>query len=311
MKVLIAYDGSACADRAIEELKYAAFPKETEILAVTVAHEGWPSKKHSNVPHDDDEGAWKAGLKEAQFLADRAQRRIQLEFPDWKVSSEGLWGDPAKTLIKTIDHWKADVVVVGSHGHSAVGRLLLGSVSLDLVHHAPCSVRLSHSRTEGVSNPSRILVATDGSVHADAVIQEVANRRWPKSTEVRVICIVQTLVPVGAGMPSLETNTFATEPAFQVIDRSDKLELGRLKMVAEKSVARLERAGLLVNSTVIEGNPLDRIVKEAKNWNAGTVFVGARGIGALDRLLLGSVSNAAVTHAHCTVEVIRRNSADQ
>jgi nucleotide-binding universal stress UspA family protein len=40
-------------------------------------------------------------------------------------------------------------------------------------------------------------------------------------------------------------------------------------------------------------------------WGAETVFIGARGLGVLDRLLLGGVSTAVVTHAECAVEVVR------
>jgi len=305
MKVLIAYDGSTCADAAVEGLKFAGFPNGTEALVVTVAHEGWPSRKDSIVGHDSAESAWQAGVKEAAALADHAKLRIQLTFPDWKVSSEPLWGDPLKILLKTIEHWKPDVLVIGSHGRGAVGRMVLGSVSLELVHHAPCTVRVSRAHADYAAASARILVATDGSAHAGAAIQEIARRHWPEESEVKVLCILQTLVPAGTGMHSLESSTFATEPAFQVIDRSDKQEQTRIETVARSSVATLSNAGLAAHAEVIEGNPPEEIVKRAQIWDAGTVFVGARGLGTLERILLGSASTAAVTHCHCTVEVVR------
>jgi nucleotide-binding universal stress UspA family protein len=67
----------------------------------------------------------------------------------------------------------------------------------------------------------------------------------------------------------------------------------------------LEAAGLNVVPKVIEGNPRSAILSEAKAWGAETIFIGARGLGVMDRLLLGSVSTAIVTHAECAVEVIR------
>jgi len=305
MKVLIAYDGSTCADAAVEELKYAGFPGHTEALVVTVAHEGFP-RKDSVVPRAPEDSAWQAGIKEAAALSNDARLRIQRDFPDWKVSSEPLWGDTQKTLLKTIEHWKPDVVVVGSHGRNAAGRLVLGSVSLELVRHAPCTVRVSRAHTDYASTSPRILVATDGSAHAEAAIQEIAARKWSSEIDVKVICVLQTLVPAVAGMGSLESSTFATEPAFQIIEHSDKEERERLQTVARTSVATLmKNAGITASASLIEGNPADAIVKEAETWNAGTVFVGARGLGLLDRIFLGSVSNAAVNHCHCTVEVVR------
>jgi nucleotide-binding universal stress UspA family protein len=63
--------------------------------------------------------------------------------------------------------------------------------------------------------------------------------------------------------------------------------------------------GLTADAVVIEGDPRHDINAEAERWHADSVFVGARGVGALDRLLLGSVSGAVVTHAHCAIEVVR------
>jgi len=56
---------------------------------------------------------------------------------------------------------------------------------------------------------------------------------------------------------------------------------------------------------VEEGDPKDVLLEEARNWNADAIFVGARGLGRVDRFLLGSVSSATVAHAPCTVEVVR------
>jgi nucleotide-binding universal stress UspA family protein len=49
------------------------------------------------------------------------------------------------------------------------------------------------------------------------------------------------------------------------------------------------------------------LIKEAKRWGADSIFVGARGLSNFERLLLGSVSTAVATRAHCSVEVVRAN----
>jgi nucleotide-binding universal stress UspA family protein len=60
-----------------------------------------------------------------------------------------------------------------------------------------------------------------------------------------------------------------------------------------------------VSSLVEEEDATRLLVREAEQWGADSIFVGARGLGRLGRLLLGSVSTAVVARAHCTVEVIR------
>jgi nucleotide-binding universal stress UspA family protein len=307
MKVLVAYDGSPHADAAIRELKYAGLSGNSEIMVVAVANDAWPPANHTDMKEGQFDNPWNDTMKKTAAFAENAANQIRRISPEWKVYSEPLWGEPAEILLKTIDHWKPDLLVVGSHGRNAASRLLLGSVSLELVRRAPCSVRVTRLPHELEFHPNRILVATDGSEHADAAVHEIAARHWPADTEVTVLAIFDSLVPaVGRYAPTLESGTFATEPAFQVITEADDRLRAQLHQAVNKFVELLRNVGLIANGRVIEGNALTQIVEEARIYRAGTVFVGARGLGALDRLLLGSVSSAVVTHTHCTVEVVRR-----
>ena len=307
MKVLVAYDGSPHADAAIQDLQHAGLPGNSEIMVVSIANDAWPPPNHSGANKGQFDNPWNDTMKEAAAIAENAANKVQQLSPEWKVYSEPLWGDPAEILLKTIDHWKADLLVVGSHGRNAAGRLLLGSVSLELVHRAPCSVRVTRLPAGGECNPNRVIVATDGSEHADAAVHEVAARHWREGTEITVISVFDSLVPsIGKYGTSLESSTFATEHAFQVISEADDHLKAQLQHAVNDFVELLRNVGLNATGRVIEGNPLTQIVEEASRLHAGAVFVGARGLGALDRLMLGSVSSAVVTHTHGTVEVVRR-----
>ena len=59
------------------------------------------------------------------------------------------------------------------------------------------------------------------------------------------------------------------------------------------------------NESVVEGDPRQMIIEEAHGRNADAIFVGARGLGRVERLLLGKVSTYVLTHARRTVEVVR------
>jgi nucleotide-binding universal stress UspA family protein len=309
MKILVAYDGSPHADAAIQDLRHAGLPGDSEILVVSIANDAWP-KSHSNRNEGQFDNPWNTTMKETAEIAERAANQVRQISSEWKVQSEPLWGDdPAEILLKTIDHWKPDLLVVGSHGRNAAGRLLLGSVSLELVHYAPCSVRVTRLPREADIIPNRIIVATDGSAHGETAVQTVAARCWPQGTEIVVLSIFDSLVPSFARtVPTLESVTVSTEPVFEVISEADKQTKIRLHDAVQDSVKRLKSAGLNVTGQVIEGNPLTQIAEEARLRHVGTIFAGARGLGTLDRLTLGSVSSAIVTHAHCTVEVVRASA---
>jgi nucleotide-binding universal stress UspA family protein len=245
-------------------------------------------------------------MKETESTAEEGKNCVQSLFPSWNVCYEGLWGEPAKTLLKTIDVWKPDLVVMGSHGRSTPARLFLGSVSTELIHKAPCSVRIVRHPTRD-RTPIRVLVATDGSEQGQACIDAVARRSWPEGTRARVLAVMQSLVPMlPSTVPAIEAQTLATEPAAQIIEESDARERVKLGWIVDDGADRLQKAGLDTDAMVLDGDPRHEINAEAERWLANCVFVGARGLGALDRLLLGSVSTAVVHHALCAVEVVRR-----
>jgi nucleotide-binding universal stress UspA family protein len=303
MKVLIAYDGSTSADGAIEDLRRAGLPQNTEALVICVAGARLAMPGTAEHAAGDSDHSWTTKLAEAEWLAAEATKRIRSSFPQWAVSLEALWGDPAKMILQTSGWWHPDLIVVGSHGRTRIRRLFLGSVSSDLVHNAACSVRVARASGSFLSrSPIRIIIGNDGSCEADAVIRSVAARSWPDQTEAKIVSVVQTLVPVP--VTTFEASTFVQEPAYSVIREADERLRFRLANVAAESVNALRRAGLTATSTVVEGDPREVILAEAALTEADAVFVGARGLGRMERLLLGSVSTH-VAHAHCTVEVVR------
>jgi len=304
MKILIAYDGSPSADAAIEEMLKAGLPKIAEAHVLCV--EAGNSSHSEGKAEEESPGSWKAKSADAEHLAAEASGRIRSYFPQWAISFEGLWDHRPNQILETSRWWHPDLIVAGSFGRSRMARLFLGSVSLDLIHNAPCSVRITrNARTSRVAGPIRILIGVDGSQEAEAAIREVAARSWPEKTEAQIIAVVETLVPAIGG---LGASTFAQEPASRIIREVDERERAWLKNIADESANILRQAGLNVTSTVIDGDPREVILAKAKLWNADTIFVGARGRGRVERLLLGSVSAHILTHAHCTVEVVRRSA---
>jgi nucleotide-binding universal stress UspA family protein len=68
---------------------------------------------------------------------------------------------------------------------------------------------------------------------------------------------------------------------------------------------KLRGAGLDASVVIRRGNPKDELVDEAVSWNTDNIFLGAKGMRGVERLLLGSVSAAVAASAPCSVEVIR------
>jgi nucleotide-binding universal stress UspA family protein len=295
MKIVIAYDGSNHADTAIDDLQWAGLPRDAQAIVLSAVE--WPtmqSLRSWGMLETDFSPEWTERVARAEQLAEAGYSRLHAHFPQWDIQLETSTGNPATAILDKATGWPADLVVVGTHGRSALGRVVLGSVSLKLVKEAPCSVRVARSsKHEG---PIRLLIGNDGSAEAEAVVSEVCRRYWPAGTQVRIVSVQDLLVPANSERMAIGQRLY---------DQINEDEHFRLRHVANDAGEQLRRAGLIASSIVEEGDPRETLVREAREWNAHSVFIGARGVGRVERLLLGSVSSATVAHAACTVEVVR------
>ena len=137
MKVLIAYDGSSGADAALDDVQRAGWPRVVEALIMSVAEVFLPppSSPAPALPAQVPAAVQRAwaqaahAVEEARTLVLQARARVLTSLPAWDVRAEACADSPAWAVIKMAETWQPDVVVVGSHGRSALGRVLLGSVS--------------------------------------------------------------------------------------------------------------------------------------------------------------------------------------
>ena len=311
LKILIGYDGSDCAEAALDDLQRAGLPPVAEALVMAVTEVWQPPPPPSSyeilalanavyVPADITRvyAQGSHAFEEAQGLADRAVARLRTNFPDWQITAQASVGSPRRELIRQADEWKPDLIVVGSHGRSMVGRLVLGSVSQGVLTHARCSVRIARGRVEERGTPVRMVIGMDGSPGSAAALSQVASRSWPSMSEVRLIAVNHPLTPtfVGRFIP----------PVGKVIEETNQAERDWLKKVLENSCDKLQQSGLKVSTEIREGDPKRALVEAAEAWGADCIFVGSIGFtNAFERFLLGSVSAAVAARAHCSVEVVR------
>lgn len=298
MKILIGYDGSADADGALDDLAQAGLPDTLEARVVT-AVKPWMFGPEGKIPANftrEYDAYSRAAVKEARAQAERAALSLGDQHPGWTVRPQALLGDPARALLDNADRWKPGLIVVGSHGHSALGRLLVGSVSLQVLHHAKVSVRITRPRVRRKQGPPRILVAVDGSAGAEAALASAASRAWPNGTRVLVL---------GASEYRPNPGVLLGEGGAELAANFSAHQKEGLEKTVSAAAKRLARKGLRAEGAVKAGDPRAVLVDEAKAWDADCIFLGSRGLGAWDRILLGSVTTSVASHAPCTVEVIR------
>ena len=144
MKILVATDGSDYSKAAIEKCcQIIAKPEDTSVKIVSAAQivtsvATEPLPLSANYIQEADT----ALRNMAAGFVTEAKEKILQEFPDsnLSVSTEVLDGSAGKAIVEAAQDWGADLIVVGSHGYGFWNRVLVGSVSQAVVHHAPCSV---------------------------------------------------------------------------------------------------------------------------------------------------------------------------
>jgi nucleotide-binding universal stress UspA family protein len=293
MKILVGYDGSGCANAALDDLRRAGVPDDAQIVVLSVV-ENWlpPPSSLEIIEHIDRD-------QEYQSLAQHGAMQLIAMQPSWDVKSELGVGSPATVIIESADQCRADLIVVGSHGRTALGRFFFGSVSQKVLHEAHHSVRVARGRVEEPDTSIRLIIGVDGSKGAELAVESVAARNWPAGSEARII---------NARWPFPQlSHKHGVGPLIEWVTEVN----ARVGEMVDKAITRLRAAGLNTTAIIKEDDPKRLLVNEAEKWGADCIFLGARGAGRIERFLIGSVSSAVAARAHCSVEIVRERIGNE
>ena len=145
----------------------------------------------------------------------------------------------------------------------------------------------------------RILIGVDGSEYSDAALADVSQRTWPMGSEILVVHAFE--------MPLAPTAEVWVLP-LDYYEQIDKVVRTQCDAIVEAAVRKLKsglRDTLKIEGIAIMGSAKRVLLDEAENWKPDLIVVGSHGYPTWERLLLGSVSQAVVAHAKCSVEVVR------
>jgi len=295
MRVMLAYDGSAGAEAARDLVAHLRWPARTAITMVAALERGpelFGTPEYAAVPESSRESL--------ALMLDDLQETLRaaaapLHAPGRMVDTRVVRGRPASSLLHEAEALKPDLIVVGSRGHGPLASVLLGSVSTEVVDHAPCPVLVARS-----SAVHRLIVGVDGSESAQRAVAALTS--WPifAGLTARVVAVTDR----SAGWGTLLNATFAPSMA-DVGDEGREAMRSRAAQVAERACEDLGRVGLQASSELREGDPADQLIRAAVEDDADLIVVGSRGLSALSRLALGSVARKVLLHTRSSVLVVR------
>jgi nucleotide-binding universal stress UspA family protein len=292
MKVLLALDGSPPSLVARDLVVAVPWPAGTELHLVSAYQVPADLTAAMGSTMDwigDAEDAARESLDDLlrTLAAPIQERGMPVERHVSRGRASGAIEDVASDL-------GVDLIVTGSRGRGRFRSMLLGSVAAEVADHAPCPVLIARN-----PSVSRLLVATDGSPSAELISERLG--RWG----------IFRGIPADAVAVALHDG-----PAFELMmslytigdDRLTKqrreLEM-RAGHDADAMAKRLIEAGIPAVPHVPSGDPADEIITAAESYGADLIVTGSRGLGTLDRLLLGSVARNVLIHAGCSVLIVR------
>ena len=299
MRVLLAHDASAGAGIATDLVAALHWPPGSSIRVVAALE---PSTGAATMPLSpiDLPPAPVIEHEIVGYLESEVGRVVdRLTAAGLNADGHVVAGRPGSVLVEEAATARSDLIVVGSRGHGALASLVLGSVSAEVVDHAPCPVLVARRPTA-----ERILLATDGS--PSAADAETITAGWPifGGAALRVVSVADVPRPWHAGVaPTMH------HLAIEAYSKDLAAAKTRHEELARGAAERLTEAGRAADSRLRTGDSAAEIVAEASDWGADLIVMGSRGLTGLSRILLGSVARNVLHGSRTSVLVVRTAQA--
>lgn len=283
MKVIVAIDGSQSSEHAIDALINMEIPPGSEIKLLIAVE-----------PYED------AIAKSSEALQAMAAE-LQAKLVTHTVKFEVAQGDAKSRIIEVAKDWSADLIVMGSRVRKGLELVLIGGVSQGVLTQSPCPVVLAKApaRQNLMSAFKNILVTVDNSDYTKAALTWISTMQWRADTNFRLL----TIVPLMSASFELigDPNADALNLSRHREDLVSLANTELSKIAAELSTGLGSQN---VTTKVGEGDPKDLILANAEEWPADLIVMGSHGRTGLDKLLLGSVSQAVALRAPCSVAIV-------
>lgn len=286
-RVLVATDGSPHARAAIATALTFPWPPGATVHGVVARRTRWSRGRPQYVLD--------ALNRHIDHVAAGARRALRRRWPDAEVAV--LDTTPVQAIVGEARRLGATVIVLGWRGHGPVARLLMGSISRGVVRSAPCPVLVVRRRP----NVRTVVVGLDGSENARGAARFLHRLQPRRGTRAVLAHVVEPVaMPLLGLLPDGIRATVRQEAMQATAEHVREAERG-----LQAFVPSLESAGWQVRTQVLVDTPLRGLLGVVKASRADLLCLGARGVGGIKRVLLGSVAEAALTRGPSGVLIVR------
>jgi nucleotide-binding universal stress UspA family protein len=268
--IVVPLDGSELAEHALAYAEQIAAASSAQLILIRVVPFDIIQPPEDDFAMVDESRAYLKRVASGLTARGRA------------VSTVTKWGRPEKCILEELENQRADLVVMGTHGRSAPGRWLYGSVADAVLRASPVPVVVVPPGSKLRGPCERIIVAMDGSTLAEAALPAVVELAKALRAELLLLEVVPlptyALYDEGAMLA-------AFDPAKEIDDSESYLD----------GVARrLRQDGIYARTRVELARPEVAIAEVAAREKAGMIALATHGRSGLARLVLGSVATGTL-----------------
>jgi len=290
MRVLLAVDESPDSRHAARMIMHLAEPPDLHVLNVVDTE----ALRHAYESPDMPAGYYETYRKEVSEAAERVLHEMKSELAPHArhIRLIADTGDAAESIVQTAEESRADLVILGQRGMTATPTFLLGGVSQKVATYAACSVLVVK---ELPGTLERVLVAIDGSDESRKVVQFLARAPFKAPLLVTAVMV----------WPDQQRALLAPPRGLRDLPAAAKAARATGEEMLRTSTARLAAGPYTVATEWLHGDPPFALIEAATRHQAQMIVLGARGMKAIQRFLLGSVSQKVLVHATCSVLIVR------
>jgi len=297
VKVLVATDQSQNGNLAVDLARSTTWPPDTLLRVLTCIEPLGAGGELGVPPYTYDDALVTSAREGLQSAASGVKR------PGLLTEYVVCVGRAADEIVRQAADLKADLVIVGSRGRGPLATTLLGSVAAEVVDRSPCPVLVARRPAL-----NKIVLAEDGSSGAAGALAYLTSS--PFATSLAEVPVQVTGV-VDTDMPWALTSGIdghATGPMYEAYQEGLGAQRKALATKTRETAEVLTRLGRRATAALREGHPASELIAEASESDGDLIVVGTRGRTGLERLALGSVTRAVLTHAKCSVLVVHQKT---
>ncbi len=243
------------------------------------------------------------------YYADEAEKilkpvRSRLDKAGLRPTVRYAVGHPASEISVAAQKAAVDLVVLGSHGRSALAGLLLGSVTTEVLARTETAMLIVRGKEKAYSDSLKVGIAIDGSAYGPAAVRYVLRHKalFGSRPSISLIHVVHTYDLVG--MPSaagIAPPAFSPTEVRAMQDKAFEAAMGPVRKLFK------DKGAAVVDEVRLSGSPGDELTAYAKK-KLDLLVIGSHGYGAFKAAVMGSVATRVAAQGSSPLLLIRRSS---